>query len=418
MRILFCSFDSPGMLFPLIGVASEMRARGHSISFVTGEAGLSYLARIGMDRIPRGVKDGPSFEISVWSKPLNVAMDVKHIEYAIRQFQPDMLVTHALCLGPLICKERIGVPVAVVGLMSYLWPLCAGMPGSASADTTTTREWRLGDMLGHYNACRATFGLAPLTAAPDDNPFLGDLYMVRSVSDVEPDVDLLPNRVRLIGAATWDPPEPTLPHETRAWDEIAELLHSGRPLIYVHIGRTFGKPGFWAPLIAALDGTGIGVVASVGRADRDLGDVPPNFVVHRHAPQGFVIPHCRLVVSGGYTTPTLGALTYGRPTLVFPAGGETRDNAERIERARCGRSLLASDASASAIRDLVFRVLADQELAEHNVAVQAAFGEVPSFRVAATLLESMHANGVPAVTDTERPCLGLPNTPALRYSRA
>src|SRR6185312_2286884 len=362
MRALFCSFSNPGLLFPLIGLANELRARGHEIAFVAGQGASHWLSSIGLTRIPRGTKDGVSYQVNVWPEPLYVAMDVKHLEYGIRLFRPDLLVTHILCLAPLICSDRLKIPVAVMGLMSYLWPLPPGSRPTVSPQITATRDWRLKDMGEHYNRCRAAFGLGAVKATPADNPFLGDVFMLRTLRQLEPDVDSLPEQVHLIGAAQWEAPLcESVRREQPAWEAISTLLSSNRPRVYVQAGRTFGESGFWGTLVKALGDTPFGVVASVGRADGELGALPVNFAVCQHAPQTLVIPHCTAVVSGGYTTPTLGAMTLGRPTIVFPTGGETRDNAARIERSKCGVAL-TTNSSPERVRSVIESIYDDCEL--------------------------------------------------------
>lgn len=396
MRVLLCGFANPGMLFPLIGLGIELRARGNETLFVTAQEATPWLSSVGMSRAPRGHADGPSYRVHVWAQPLCVALDVKHLEYAIQQFQPDVLVTHALCLAPLICRERLGVPVAVIGLMSNLWPLAPGHSSSLPSEITAIRDWRLKDMLSHYNRCRAVFGMDPARVS---NPFHADLFMLRSVPELEPETDSLPPHVQLIGAALWEAPvHEHCPEDRTAWDEISNVMSRNRPIVYVQIGRTFGESGFWETLVKGLGETPVSVVASASRADGQLGPIPSNFVVTPHAPQTLVIPHCCAVISGGYSTPTLGAMTFGRPTIAFPTGGETPDNAYRVERYGCGVAVRRGTLSPDAARGLVESVCADREVKERCILLQRTFGARPSFEVAATLVESI--DGVRGLADT------------------
>ena len=122
MKFLFCPISSHGFVYPLIGIAKALRSNGHEVAFATGDDFEFILREQGIPRISRGDKDGPSFHIGTWAKPLSVGIQVKHIEYAINRFPADVLVTTQLALGPLIVGEMLKLPVAVLGLASYIWP--------------------------------------------------------------------------------------------------------------------------------------------------------------------------------------------------------------------------------------------------------------------------------------------------------
>src|SRR5215475_11082014 len=121
MRFLLCSLDSPGFLYPAIGIAKSLRQRGHEVAFAADSSCFERLSREGLSRIPRGSQDGESFQVAIWTQPVAVAIQVKHIEYALKQFDPDVLVGQQLTLGPLLAGEKWGLPVAVLGFCTYLW---------------------------------------------------------------------------------------------------------------------------------------------------------------------------------------------------------------------------------------------------------------------------------------------------------
>ena len=112
MRFLFCTFAGPGYLNPAIGAAQRLRDRGHSVAFVTDIAAGALLDRAGLQRIPRGQKDGPSFSIERWYLADAVAIQLKHLHHAMTHFQPDVIVGHQMALGALLMamarKRRFG----------------------------------------------------------------------------------------------------------------------------------------------------------------------------------------------------------------------------------------------------------------------------------------------------------------------
>lgn len=387
MRLLFCSFDSPGHLFPLLGLAEELRRRGHQAAFATGPAAQPALESLGIPRIPRGAEDGPSFRVNVHHKPLSIAVDVKHVEHAVAQFSPDALVTHQLAHAPLLVRERTGIPAALMGLFCYLWSWSADGTGATEATSLErTRRWRIGSDLNILNEARALFRMPPLAADGPELPFLGDLFMLRSVPELTPELPALPGRVHAVGACPWEPAR----DEHAAWRELrARFTRPDAPLLYVQHGRSFGGPGFWKPLVEALADAPVQVVACVGRMDQETGTAPPNFVVVDHLPQGLVLPRAAAVVSGGHTSAVLGALTHGVPGVLISSGGETRDNAEKVAAAECGIHLREEGLAPAAIRAAVDAALRGGSPARGCARVRRAFAATAPFHHAADLVEQL-----------------------------
>jgi len=389
VNVLFCSFDSPGHLFPLAGLALELRARGHAVAFVTGLPAVETLGAAGLERIPRSpTADRDSFRVNTHHHPLAIAIDVAHVEHAIGRFHPDVLVTHQLCHAPLLVRERRGIPVAVMGFFSFLWhwpPYAAAAPSPLEP----MRRWRVESDTRIVNQAREHFRLPPFPVDAPELPFLGDLFMLRSVPELLPGLAALPPQVHPVGACQWEPPAPE-----GAWEALrARFARPDAPLVYVQHGRTFGGPGFWAELAEALDGQPVQVVASVGRMDQEVGRVPENFAVLDHVPQGVAMPHARAVVSGGHSTVVLGALSHGLPGVVIPTGGETPDNAETLVEAGCAVRLGTAELAPGPFRAAVDDALGDAALARACRGVQRALARSRPFDRAAALVERLAAGG-------------------------
>src|SRR5207245_5815692 len=88
-----------------------------------------------------------------------VAIQVRHVQHAIERFDPDVLLTSTLALGPLIAGEIADLPVAVLGLATYLWPVA--IPGGERRAADPQAEYRHREMTALYNAARGLFGLSP-----------------------------------------------------------------------------------------------------------------------------------------------------------------------------------------------------------------------------------------------------------------
>jgi MGT family glycosyltransferase len=294
-------------------------------------------------------------------------------------------VTHQLCQAPIIVREMQQIPVAVVGLFSYLWPVEQPCGPTRPEAFERTRHWRVTDAVRILNEARALFRLPALQADLADFPLLGDLFLLRTVPGLEPDLDALPEQVHAAGPCLWEPP-----HPAGAWNALRGRFPApDAPVIYAQQGRTFKKPGFWTQLVQAFAGQPVQVVASTSRMDQPVGDLPPNFFALPHVPQGLVMPHARAVVTGGTTTAVLGALAHGLPCVAVPGGGETVENADKVVRAGCGVSLNAAELTPEALRETIDRVSGDLEMRARCREVRDALAAMGSFGRAAALVERL-----------------------------
>jgi UDP:flavonoid glycosyltransferase YjiC (YdhE family) len=383
VKFLFCSLASAGYVLPSIAMAQALRAQGHEVAFVTGPDFQPVLEQAGLRRIPRGEKDGLSFQVPIWFEPIAVAMQYRHIEYALGLFPADVLVTSSLTLGPLLVRELFKIPCAVLGLFPYLWPTTNEVEASPSV-AEARRRWRHEDMLRHFNRARQLFKMPPVDVGPRESPFLGDLFMQRSIPALQ-DADALPDRAHLVGACLWEPK--VVDPEVEEWLRAAE--ESGDPVLYVQQGRTFGGPGFWSHLLEALAARRVRIAASTGRMDGQVGAPPPNSIVRPSVPLGAVLPHAQAVAMSGTTTTALGALTHGLPSLVVPSGSEEPDVAERLEDAGVALSVQGKDVSASRMGELLDQLFDRGSLRERAREFQRGFARVEGPRRAAELLDQL-----------------------------
>jgi MGT family glycosyltransferase len=391
MRILVSSLASPGFLFPQIGLALALRERGHEVGFVTDGSLQGFLDREGLRRLPRGARDGPSFQVAGWSDAVSVILQIKHLEHALELFAPDLLIGQQLTYGPLLVAARKGLPVVLMGQGAYLWQnaaACRALDSFSGVEKLRVARYR--GWLQFYNQMRPRYRLPPL---PEErqSELHGDLFLLRGVPEWHVDLADLPSRVHVAGACLWEPDEED--PELDAW--LARQAASGRPILYVQHGRSFHLESFWTHLLAAVGGTDVAVAACAGRMDRDPGEVPGNFFVRPYIPQQRVLRLAQGVVSNANTTVTLGALAAGLPSLVLPGGAEQPDIAERCVELGVARAVPLEAVSTELLRHEVDRLLRDSGLRRRAAAFRPAFDRLPGFAHAATLIEELAAQGRP-----------------------
>lgn len=390
MKLLFCPLASHGFVYPVIGIANVIRARGHEVAFVTGPVFAQTLQAAGFDRVPRGAKDGASFDVSSWFNPTSVAIQVKHIEYALESFPADALVTTQLTLGPLIVADKRRLPVAVLGLATYIWPLWP-LDHKPKLSEEERLQWRYNEMMDYYNKARSALGLSTIRVNHLVNPLLGDLFMLQSVPELEQNEYELPCSAHFVGSCGWEPEsyDPDLP----AW--LDQQNTDARPLIYVQPGKSSRLSSYWPHLRDALKDKPVRVAAAIGRMEGEVGSVPETFFVRGHVPQGKILKHSDAVVSSGHTTSVLGALTHGLPSMLLPGGSGSDDIAEKCERA--GAALRFGDIPMDArfFETALSDLLINPSLRSRAKKLRDAFAKAGGCDRAAELIEQMQMGRAP-----------------------
>ena len=382
MRFLFCCLASPGYINPAVGIAIELRERGHDVAFVTDISFSELLSRHQLERIPLGAIDGSSFKLDRWFDAPSVALQMKHITYALTRFQPDVLVGQQLTFGPLLIGQHRNLPVGVLGFLCYLWPTKESEPGTELSWMEKNQLWRYEDMMKAYNRAMALLGLRPSCAPCEESPLLGDAFLLRSIPQMQP--AKVPEKVHLVGDCLWEEEEPD--PELDAWLEEARAVNA--PIVYVHHGREFKGPTFW-PAVAALADFNIRVAASIGRMDKKPENSPPTFFVRNYVPQSKVLRHASAMFATANTTAALGALTAGVPCL-FPAHtcGEEPEVAEVCRAAGVAKLLQEPISGADLVEGLRLAVQ-DQQMQQAAHRVAADFARFDGRHRAADLLEQL-----------------------------
>lgn len=395
MRFLFSPIASPGYFFPAIGIALNLRHRQHEVAFVSGKMFHHILEREKLERIPFSSRDMASFEIDSWGSPWSVVKQVRHIEYGLTRFKPDVIVGTELGLGSILSAELHAKPIAVIGLMSYLFPVSSTVEKRSSLSSTEKRAvWRYKEMLMHYNKCRTIFSLPPLNPICEEAPFLGDLFFLRSIPRLWNGLELPPNRVHFVGDCLWEPD--AIDNRLKNW--LKDSVTLNYPIIYVQVGAYFDAPNFWPYLVKVLKDQPIRIAASLGRMKgssirtSEL-TIPPNFIVDYHIPQGAVLPYAQAVISSGNTTSVLGALRNGLPILIIPHGSEQEDNAEYCQRVGVSLTLSPYNMTEKVMGDTIKKLLQEPILRQRSLHLMQMFKQIDGFNKAADLLEQLATKG-------------------------
>jgi UDP:flavonoid glycosyltransferase YjiC (YdhE family) len=235
---------------------------------------------------------------------------------AARQAGADLLVTSVLCHGALLAAEVLDIPVVVIGLSAHLWNYRAG--GEGEPQLGRTRESRTHETRRLYAAAREQAGLSARGSRRPDSPLLGDALLLRGDPALEYPGAELPARVRHVGPLAWEPTP-----DAAEVDEVGErLARSGKPVVYVHLGRFFGGDSLWPRLNAAFTGGRFQAVVEQGRSTDPRPAPAADILLVRKPWMGPLIDLAGLVLTSGTSAPVLAALLRGRALAVSPNGSE------------------------------------------------------------------------------------------------
>ncbi|MEV0194484.1 glycosyltransferase [Kitasatospora purpeofusca] len=324
MNILLCPLSDGGYLYPALAVGRELRRRGNRVSVLGRATAAPFAAEAGLPFAAAEEFGGErAFSAARWGV-MGLAQYRATVR-AARQARADLLVTSVLCNGALLAAEALDVPVVVIGLSIHLWTYRSG--GEGEPQYGRTRENRTLETLALYDAAREEAGLparlarrSRATAAdgPDGSPLLGDALLLRGGPELEYPGAELPPRVHQVGPLDWEPAAD--PGELAALDDA--LARSGKPVVYVHLGRFFGGGTPWPRLNATFTGGRYQAVVEQGRTAEPRPAPDADILLVRKPWLGPLVDRAGLVLTAGTSAPVLGALLRGRRLGVTPNGSE------------------------------------------------------------------------------------------------
>ncbi|MFD3534649.1 glycosyltransferase [Streptomyces sp. NPDC058664] len=315
MKILLCPLSDGGYLYPAIAAGRELRRRGHHVGVLGRSTAGPFATEAGLPFAAAEDFGGRrAFSATWWGKtgPAQYRATLR----AARDFGADLLVTSVLCNGALLAAEELDVPVVVIGLSVHLWDYRSG--GGGEPHLGRTRRSRTLDCRRIYAATREETGLEGRASRWQDDPLSGDALLLRGDPDLEYPGAELPGRVRHVGPLDWEPtPDPA---EVAAVGD--HLARSGKPVVYVHLGRFFGGRSLWPRLNEIFTGGRFQAVVEQGRSTDPRPAPGADILLVRRPWMGPFVDLAGMVLANGTSAPVLAALVRGRPLALSPNGSE------------------------------------------------------------------------------------------------
>ena len=420
-RIVLACWGSYGDLFPYLGIAAELKARGHTPAVATCPLYRELIETAGLDFQPVRPDLDP-LDTGLITRVMDPArgsevvvreMLVPHLQESYDDLVEatrgaDLLVSHPVTFAaPIVATER-GLPwlASALSPVSFFSVYDFPVLPPYEALGALTRRSRL--------AARAFLALAKRATAPWTAPVrafraqhglrdehLGDPLYQGQFS---------PHGTLALFSPIFGPPQPDWPALTTATgfvfynrpiampDRLADFLAAGTPPIVFTLGSSaVGAPGaFYQESVKAAAALGRRAVLLVGRYAPALtqAGVPDDMLVVDVAPHDAVFPHAAVTVHHGGIGTTGQALRAGQPTLVVPHAHDQPDNAARVTRLGVGRTLDARHYDAERATRALDHLLNERSYAERAADVGRALRTERGAATACDAIERVAAGRV------------------------
>lgn len=373
-RIVLATAGSYGDLFPILGLAIGLKARGHDAvvatsphyrSLIEGEGVRFHPIRPDLNPFDPGILErvmDPRRGSEVVVRELVVpAIRESYSDFLEAIQGADLVLSHPITFAAPLAAETKGVPwlATVLAPLSFFsrYDYPAIPPFTGLVHFTSLGPWAAGAMLALSRAATRSW-LAPVVALRRElglpaggHPLFEGQFSPRGTLALfspvigAPQVDWPPNTT-VTGYIFYD-------GQGQLSDELAAFLDAGDPPVVFTLGSTAigarGADAFYAASLAAALAIGRRAVLLVGRNDaaRLRQRLPDGIIAADYAPHHLLFPRAAAIVHHGGAGTTGQALRAGRPALVVPHAHDQPDNARRVAAIGVARVLDARRYSAA-----------------------------------------------------------------------
>lgn len=342
-----------GHVQPTVGVAEELRRRGHEVGWCGDGRLLARLLPAGATILPcpaaplaprsATLRGFPAMKF-LWEEvlvPLARSM-APAVRDAVATFRPDMLVVDQQALAGAKVAQQAGLP----------WVTAATMSGELAdplARLPKVQQW-LRELLADFGA-----------GDPRFSPHLVLAFTTKALVGAGADIGV---PVRYVGPVTR--PRNSTTGFPWSW------LDPTRPLVYVSLGTVNSDARFLDECVTALRSrTRLhAVVADPGGV---LGSSPMHVLVQREVPQVELLAHARVVVCHAGHNTVCEALADGVPLVVAPIRDDQPIVADQVVAAGAGVRLRFAHATARHIGEAVDAVLSEPGYRRSARRIRASF---------------------------------------------
>jgi rhamnosyltransferase subunit B len=430
-QVVFATMGSWGDLFPTIGLAKTMAARGHRVRVATTSAYASLVEDEGLRFVPVGPRFGPEEfaadpaildgrqggyagflhlfrtvvfpNLASWVEDLRGAL---HPRLDERQQQrvgenADLLISHPTVLASPIAAELTGTRWATFSVFPGLIPsehtlpspsrvrLPGGPVGRATCRSAWwTARWNIRRSFDPaVNAARASFGLPPTRDALFLPITSGNPYFVgTSPRLVQAPTDWPPN-VQLTGFFAWD-----TPRACSSPDGAEAFFRAGPAPILITLGGSSAvdPQHFYPDAVTAARRLGHRALVLAGPTPEPVRLGPSlDTCVLPFAPLSRVAPRCLAAIHHGGIGTTTGLLAAGLPQLIVPRGFDQPQTALRMSRLGVATITPWTRASAPALERDLANLLSREQYRDSASSIATSLRQERGLDTAADAIEQL-----------------------------
>ena len=355
MHYLVMPLGSAGDVHPFVGLALELKRRGHSVTLSTNGYFAGLAERFGLDFIELGSKDAFHFGIQspdLWhpfrSFPYlyrNLIEPTVRPQFEIVQQESakhrTIVLSNCFGFGALNAQDKLGVNVVSVHLQpAMLWSRIRPprMPGLVGPNWLQQRIYLLAQslvidpvVLPSLNRYRAELGLKPVNHLMEWWHSKTQLLCLFPDWFCSPQSDW-PHPYKQVDFPLWDERESdqcTFLSESN--EDLETFLKGGSPPIAFTPGSAnlFGK-SFFETAIEACQKIGRRAIFLTRFQEQIPHELPKSILHVPFAPLSLLLPHCSALVHHGGIGTASQAMAAGIPQLIRPQAHDQFDNAMRI----------------------------------------------------------------------------------------
>jgi rhamnosyltransferase subunit B len=418
-RIVMTSFGSYGDVFPYLGMAHGLRARGHEPVIATSEYYRDRVEAEGFGFHPVRPDVDPTDRELVG----RIMDPVRGTEFIVRDLLLSrlresfedlsaavdgaaLLITHPITFaGPLVA-ERTGIPWAssVLAPMSFfsphdlpVFPPAPGLkrlervPGAAALLVALGRRMIRG-WGAPVHALRRELGLAPGGDPIFEGQHAPQLVLAlfsRVLAEPQPD---WPPNVVVTGGIPYNGPT----GELELSPGLSAFLAAGPPPVVFTLGSSAvgAAGGFYRESVEAIRRLGVRAVLLVGpHADNHPPSLPAGVHLEPFAAHAALFPRAAAVVHQGGVGTLHQGLRAGRPSLVVPFAHDQPDNAYRAQRLGVSRTLAFRRYTAARVERALGALLGDGGYAARAATVGATVRGEDAVGAACDAIEALFRAG-------------------------
>jgi UDP:flavonoid glycosyltransferase YjiC (YdhE family) len=417
LNALLVAIGSHGDVHPFVGIALELRARGHDVTVMANGHFETLVRKAGLDFAPVGTADeyrAMALRPELWhpSKGLKLVLEgtVQGIrpvyEHIARRHVPGetVVVSSTLGLGARIAQDKLGIPTATVQLQPSI---LRSVHESPRLPGSPLRSWQPAWFQTALWWAADRFFIDP-GIAPGVNAFRAEVGLP-PVKRIMKEWWNSPDLVLCLFPEWFAPPQPDWPPQTRLtnfplYDEkgleplpapLVEFLDAGEKPVAFTPGSAMwqGRAFFDAAVATCRRLKRRGLLLS-RRREHIPPNLPPGVMHVEYAPFSELLPRCAALVHHGGIGTASQAMAAGIPQLVTPMAHDQPDNAERLERLGVARSLPVGHFEAEWASALLEELLTSRAVADACQAVREKLVDADGIGRSCELIEHLVPNSV------------------------